>query len=88
MHPKAATAVVVVATAAAGALLGLAAGPAVAPERFCRVRLAMAKEAAARAAAVGLRVRLEAVLDLAALPALLAPRAGIRAARDQVARGS
>lgn len=92
MHPKATVVAVVVATAALAVPLGRALAarqvPAVSPARFCRVRLAMAKEAAQRAAAVGLPVRLEAVLDLAALPALLAPRAGIRAARAQVARGS
>lgn len=83
MHPKATVAVVVV-TAVAGLLLVRV--PAVRPARFCRVRLAMARLAAERALAVGLPVRPEAVLDLAALPGLLNHRAGAR--RDQVSRGS
>jgi hypothetical protein len=88
MHPKATQAVVVAVTAALGALLGLAAGPALPAERFCRVRAAMVRVAVQRALAVGLPVRVEAALDLVALPALLAPRAGMRARPAQASRGS
>lgn len=89
MHPKTAAVVLaVVATAALGVPLARAVRVALPARRFCPVRLVMAAEAAKRAAAVGLLVKVEAVLDLAALPALLAPRARPREARAMVARGS
>lgn len=90
MHPKATVGLVVAVVALAAVPLGLALAaqrvPAVRPARYCRVRLAMARLAAERALAVGLPVRLAAVLDLAALPGLLNSRA--RARREQVSRGS
>lgn len=90
MHPKTAAVLAVAATVALALPLGLALAArgqaAVRPARYCRVRLAMARLAAERALAVGLPVRAEAVLDLAALPALLAPRRAM--GRVQVSRGS
>lgn len=90
MHLTRATAaaLAVAGTVALGVPLAQAVRAALPARRFCPVRLVMAKAAAQRAAAVGLAVRVEAVLDLAALPALLAPRAGVRPARAQAARGS
>lgn len=86
MHPKAATVGAVVVAAMVGALLALAVRVAERPRRYCPVRLAMALLATERALAVGLPVRVAAILDLAALPALVGPRA--RPRPQGVSRGS